>query len=200
MNPGQQCCGHLPRQDKEDVERACSGQSPGTPYSECPQYSNALQDECLCAKHSDWCGLAGIMQAIVKMFPNNCAIMFPTAPAYHLGQYPPTMRTRTIDLPQVQVLVGTVLSMRVLWHPLLVGMGPIMEGHSLPLPLYSTGGTSSPPRIKCQQPAVPWVHHHPTASLASMRKCRWMLMMKGRVVNICPGSDTLKSMPKNSRF
>ena len=36
--------------------------------------------ECVCpvwAKHSDWCGLAGIVQAIVEMFPKNCALMFP---------------------------------------------------------------------------------------------------------------------------
>ena len=43
-----------------------------------------IGDECICplrAKHSNWCGLAGIIQAIVEMFPNNCAIMFPPAPA-----------------------------------------------------------------------------------------------------------------------
>ena len=28
------------------------------------------------AKHSDWCGLAGIIQAIVETFPKNCALMF----------------------------------------------------------------------------------------------------------------------------
>ena len=41
-------------------------------------------DECihpLRAKHSDWCGMAGIVQAIVETFPNNCAIMFPQAPS-----------------------------------------------------------------------------------------------------------------------
>ena len=41
-------------------------------------------DECirpLWAKHSDWCGMAGIVQAIVETFPNNCAIMFPQAPS-----------------------------------------------------------------------------------------------------------------------
>ena len=41
-------------------------------------------DECvrpLRVKHSDWCGLAGMVQAIVETFPNNCAIMFPQAPA-----------------------------------------------------------------------------------------------------------------------
>ena len=42
-----------------------------------------IRDECvwpLCAKHSDWCGLVGIMQAIVETFPRNCAIMFPPSP------------------------------------------------------------------------------------------------------------------------
>ena len=29
------------------------------------------------AKHSDWCGLAGIVQAIVETFPKNCSLMFP---------------------------------------------------------------------------------------------------------------------------
>ena len=41
-------------------------------------------NECVCplrAKHSDWCGLAGMVQAIMETFPNNCAIMFPLAPA-----------------------------------------------------------------------------------------------------------------------
>ena len=40
-------------------------------------------DECihpLWVKHSDWCGMASIVQAIVETFPNNCAIMFPQAP------------------------------------------------------------------------------------------------------------------------
>ena len=39
-----------------------------------------IGEECICpmwAKHSDWCGLAGIMQAIVETFPNNCALAFP---------------------------------------------------------------------------------------------------------------------------
>ena len=41
-------------------------------------------DECihpLQVKHSDWCRMAGMVQAIVETFPNNCAIMFPQAPA-----------------------------------------------------------------------------------------------------------------------
>ena len=42
-----------------------------------------VDDECICplrVKHSDWCGMAGVVQAIVKTFPKNCAIMFPQAP------------------------------------------------------------------------------------------------------------------------
>ena len=40
-------------------------------------------DKCihpLWAKHSNLCGMAGIVQAIVETFPNNCTIMFPQAP------------------------------------------------------------------------------------------------------------------------
>ena len=43
-----------------------------------------IGEECVCpvwSKHSDWCGLASIVQAIVEMFPKNCALMFPSAPA-----------------------------------------------------------------------------------------------------------------------
>ena len=45
--------------------------------------------ECVCpvwSKHSDWCSLAGIIQAIVETFPKNCTLMFPPAPA----SVPPT--------------------------------------------------------------------------------------------------------------
>ena len=42
-----------------------------------------IGEECVCpmwAKHSDWCGLAGFVQAIVETFPKNCALMFPSPP------------------------------------------------------------------------------------------------------------------------
>ena len=42
-----------------------------------------IGEECICpvrAKHSDWCGLASIVQAIVETFPKNCALMFPPPP------------------------------------------------------------------------------------------------------------------------
>ena len=41
-------------------------------------------DKCirpLWVKHSNWCGMAGVVQAIVETFPNNCGIMFPQAPS-----------------------------------------------------------------------------------------------------------------------
>ena len=67
------------------------------PHAQGPMISNALStafqfqisvwrmigEECICpvwAKHSDWCGLAGIVQAIVETFPKNCALMFPPPP------------------------------------------------------------------------------------------------------------------------
>ena len=67
------------------------------PHAQGPLISNALStafqfqmsvwrmigEECIClvrTKHSDWCGLAGIVQAIVETFPKNCALMFPLAP------------------------------------------------------------------------------------------------------------------------
>ena len=43
------------------------------------------------SKHSDWCGLAGIVQAIVETFPKNCALMFPPTPV----QVAPTSFTST---------------------------------------------------------------------------------------------------------
>ena len=67
------------------------------PHAQGPLISNALSTafqfqmsvwrmigkECIRpvrAKHSDWCDLAGIVQAIVKTFPKNCALMFPPPP------------------------------------------------------------------------------------------------------------------------
>ena len=67
------------------------------PHAQGPLISNALStafqfqmsvwrmigEECIRlvrAKHSDWCGLAGIVQAIVETFPKNCALMFPPLP------------------------------------------------------------------------------------------------------------------------
>ena len=44
------------------------------------------------AKHSDWCGLAGIVQAIVETFPKNCALMFPLPPPPSVASFSTTFR------------------------------------------------------------------------------------------------------------
>ena len=49
------------------------------------------------AKHSDWCGLAGIVQAIVKMFPKNCALMFPPLPPPSVALFSTTFRPQSSD-------------------------------------------------------------------------------------------------------
>ena len=49
------------------------------------------------AKHSDWCGLAGIVQAIVKMFPKNCALMFPLLPPPAVAAFSNTFRLQSSD-------------------------------------------------------------------------------------------------------
>ena len=50
------------------------------------------------AKHSDWCGLAGIVQAIVETFPKNCALMFPPAlPSPSVASFSSTFRLQSSD-------------------------------------------------------------------------------------------------------
>ena len=50
------------------------------------------------AKHSDWCGLAGIVQAIVETFPKNCALMFPLAlPLPSVASFSSTFRPQSSD-------------------------------------------------------------------------------------------------------
>ena len=49
------------------------------------------------AKHSDWCGLAGIVQAIVKTFPKNCALMFPLPPPPSVASFSTTFRPESSD-------------------------------------------------------------------------------------------------------
>ena len=54
--------------------------------------------ECVCpvrVRHSDWCGLAGIVQAIVETFPKNCALMFPCP----LAPMPPKSFSSTFRPP-----------------------------------------------------------------------------------------------------
>ena len=49
------------------------------------------------AKHSDWCGLAGIVQAIVETFPKNCALMFPLPPPPSVASFSTTFRPQSSD-------------------------------------------------------------------------------------------------------
>ena len=50
------------------------------------------------AKHSDWCGLAGIVQAIVETFPKNCALMFPLPlPPPSVASFSSTFRPQSSD-------------------------------------------------------------------------------------------------------
>ena len=85
------------------------------PHAQGPLISNALStafqfqmsvwhmvgEECIRpvrAKHSDWCGLAGIVQAIVETFPKNCALMFPPAPPPPLvASFSSTFRPQSSD-------------------------------------------------------------------------------------------------------
>ena len=48
-------------------------------------------------KHSDWCGLAGIVQAIVETFPKNCALMFPPPPPPSVASFSTTFRPQSSD-------------------------------------------------------------------------------------------------------
>ena len=59
-----------------------------------------IGEECICpvwAKHSDWCGLAGIVQAIVETFPKNCALMFPPLPPPSVALFSTTFRPQLSD-------------------------------------------------------------------------------------------------------
>ena len=85
------------------------------PHAQGPLISNALStafqfelsvwrmvsEECICpvrVKHSDWCGLAGIVQAIVQTFPKNCALMFPPAPPQpSVASFSNTFRLQSSD-------------------------------------------------------------------------------------------------------
>ena len=49
------------------------------------------------AKHSDWCGLASIVQAIVETFPKNCALMFPAPPPPSVASFSTTFRLQSSD-------------------------------------------------------------------------------------------------------
>ena len=59
-----------------------------------------IGEECIrpvWAKHSDWCGLASIVQAIVETFPKNCALMFPPPPPPSVALFSTTFRPQSSD-------------------------------------------------------------------------------------------------------
>ena len=59
-----------------------------------------IGEECIrqvWARHSDWCGLAGIVQAIVEMFPKNCALMFPPPPPPSVASFSTTFRPQSSE-------------------------------------------------------------------------------------------------------
>ena len=59
-----------------------------------------IGEECIClmrAKHSNWCGMAGIVQAIVETFPKNCALMFPPPPPPSVASFSTTFRPQSSE-------------------------------------------------------------------------------------------------------
>ena len=59
-----------------------------------------IDEECIRpmqAKHSKWCGMAGIVQAIVETFPKNCALMFPPPPPPLVALFSTTFRPQSSD-------------------------------------------------------------------------------------------------------
>ena len=59
-----------------------------------------IGEECIrpmWVKHSDWCGMAGIVQAIVETFPKNCALMFPPWPPPSVASFSTTFWPQSSD-------------------------------------------------------------------------------------------------------
>ena len=115
----------------------------------------------LWAKHSDWCGMAGVVQAIVETFPNNCAIMFPQAPmpaeSFSATFRPVSSEEEHDDKPINQGIRRFKSS-----TPTPSGHGRGHSGHSpafISTPLLH-GGTSSCQVTERRHPAVHSVHHH----------------------------------------
>ena len=107
------------------------------PHAQGPLISNTLStafqfqmsvwhmigEECICpvqVKHSDWCGLAGIVQAIVETFPKNCALMFP----------PPPPRPRRLRSPvpsgRSHLTMKTTMAIMVITMPVPASAGLIL--------------------------------------------------------------------------
>ena len=121
-------------------------------------------DECirpLWAKHSDWCGMAGVVQAIVETLPNNCAIMFPEAPSSpesFSATFQPVSSEEEDDDESINLGIHRFESSPLC--PLVMGAAVLaVHQHSPPL-LYSTEGISSCQMTERSHPAVLSVHHH----------------------------------------
>ena len=121
-------------------------------------------NECICllwAKHSDWCGMASVVQAIVETFLNNCTIMFPQAlmlaESFSTTFRPVSSEEEDNDEPICQGIHRFESSTP---RPLVMGTAaPVTPQHSYPL-LFSTEGISSCQVTKRRHPAVLSVHHH----------------------------------------
>ena len=93
-------------------------------------------DECilpLWAKHSDWCGMASIVQAIVETFPNNCTIMFPQAPA-PTESFSATFRPVSSEEEDDDEPIGRGIRRFELSTPAPSGPGHGSSGHSPAFP------------------------------------------------------------------
>ena len=121
-------------------------------------------DKCirpLWVKHSDWCGMAGVVQAIVETFPNNCAMMFPQALAPTESFYA-TFRLVSSEEEDDDDPIGPGIHRFELSTPAPSGHGHSSSGHprhSHPL-LYSMEGISSCQVTERRCPAAPSAHHH----------------------------------------
>ena len=95
-------------QHQEDPQGACAHARTGASDIERLEYRIPVPNECVAydgkecirpvrAKHTDWCGLASIVQAIVETFPKNCALMFPPLPPPSVALFSTTFRPQSSD-------------------------------------------------------------------------------------------------------
>ena len=121
-------------------------------------------DECihpLWAKHSEWCGMASVVQAIVEAFPNNCTIMFPQAPS-SAESFSTTFWLVSSEEDDDDEPINRGIRRFELSTPHPSGHGRGRSGRS---PAFSStpllhGGISSCQVTKRSHPAVLSVHHH----------------------------------------